>query len=87
VRKSERVAVQRRRVSLRSSANSAVKSDELSARRWDTFRRAFVFPGGSGDFLVPYFLVILRLRLMPALDLWWSPLSVSCKTFGCEDSR
>ena len=39
-----------------------VQSDGLSASRGDTFRRAFAFPGVSGDFRVPYFLVILLFR-------------------------
>jgi hypothetical protein len=59
----------RKRASLCFSANSAVKSGELSACRWDTFRRAFVFPCGSGDFLV-----ILRLRPQAALGLSWFSL-------------
>jgi hypothetical protein len=49
--------------------NSAVTSDGLSACRWHTFWRAFVFQGGPGDFLFPYFLVIPRLRPMAALGL------------------
>jgi hypothetical protein len=46
---------QRRRVSLRSSANSAVQSDELSACRWDTFRRAFICPELVRRFSCPTF--------------------------------
>jgi hypothetical protein len=53
---------QRLRASLRSSANSAVQSGELSAWRWIRSGAHSLFPSESGDFLVPYFLVILRLR-------------------------
>jgi hypothetical protein len=62
---------QRRRVSLRSSANSAVQSENrLLVDETSSGAHSFV-PSGSGDFLVRHFLVILRLRPVAALGSSW----------------